>query len=387
MKIIGLMSGTSADGVDAAIVDFSFHGEPTLVGFATYPYSPALRRRILDLSHAESVVLDELVRMDFLLGELFAKAVITLADDSGVPLDSISFIGSHGHTVRHLPEPVRFCGRSIRATMQIGQPAIIAQRTGITTIADFRPRDIAAGGLGAPLVPYADWIMFTDPNRIRAVQNIGGIANVTYLPAGAEADNIIAFDTGPGNMIIDYLIAAITDGRKKFDRGGRIGARGDVCDRTLRRLMRNPYLLRSPPKTTGRELFGNIFAEKFLKRARADGLTDPDIIATATEFTAASIADAYSRHLPKRPNEVILCGGGAKNSLLVIRLTERLEPMKIMTTDDLGVNADAKEAISFAMLAFLTAMSQPGNAPSATGASCPVVLGNITQSPPSARKT
>jgi len=383
-RIVGLMSGTSADGVDAAIVNFAPRGKPSLAVFATYPYSPSVRRRILEISHSEQVSLDELVRLDFLLGEIFADAVIAVAGDAGIPLDSIDLIGSHGQTVRHLPETVRFCGRDIRGTMQIAQPAVIAECTGITTVADFRPRDIAAGGLGAPLVPYADWLMFTDRHLTRAVQNIGGIANVTYLPAGAGAEEIVAFDTGPGNMIIDHLVTAITGGRKRFDRGGRIGAAGAVNRPTLRRLMRGAYFRRTPPKTTGRELFGRRFAEKLLKRARADGLGDPDIVATATAFTAASIADAYDRHLPKCPDEMILCGGGAKNSLLVRMLEERLARMRVMTTDDLGVDADAKEAISFALLARLSILDQPGNAPSATGASHGVVLGNITT--PATRK-
>ena len=374
------MSGTSADGVDAAVVDFSPNGKPVLKAFATYPYKREVRRRILDISHAENANLDELVRLDFLLGEIFAQSVIALARDSGIALDSIDLVGSHGQTIRHLPQGAKYCGRIIRGTLQIAQPAVIAQCTGITTVADFRTRDIAAGGLGAPLVAYADWMMFTDPKRVRAVQNIGGIANVTYLPAGAGAGEILAFDTGPGNMIVDYLAAAITGGRKRFDRGGRIGASGSVHRPTLRRLMRGAYFRRRPPKTTGREMFGHRFAEKLLQRARADGLGDADIVATATDFTAASIADAYQRHLPERPDDVILCGGGARNPLLVAMLESRLERMnmKVTTTGEFGIDPDAKEAVSFALLARLTALDRPGNAPSATGASHPAILGNIT---------
>jgi anhydro-N-acetylmuramic acid kinase len=375
------MSGTSADGVDAAIVDFSHNGKPSLVAFRTYPYSPTVRRRVLDLSHAERISLDELVRMDFLLGELFADAVIALAGQTRIELGGIDLIGSHGQTVRHLPQTVRFCGRDIRGTIQIGQAAVIAERTGIATVSDFRPRDIAAGGLGAPLVPLTDWMLFGNKRLKRAVQNIGGIANVTYLGALSGPESIIAFDTGPGNMIIDHLVTAITGGRKRFDRDGRIGAAGKVHRPTLRRLMKAAYFRRVPPKTTGRELFGRDFAEKLLKRARADGLCDSDIIATATDFTAASIADAYNRHLPAKPDEVILCGGGARNPSLVAMLTERLVGMKVMTLDEYGMDPDAKEAISFAMLARLTARNESGNAPPATGASHPVILGNITPAP------
>ena len=376
--MIGLMSGTSADGVDAAIVDFSAAGEPTLVAFETYPYGAEVRRRVLDISHAQSVDLEELVRLDFLLGELFAEAVIDIADKASVSLESIDYVGSHGQTVRHLPGAARFCGREIRGTMQIAQASVIAQRTGITTISDFRPRDIAGGGQGAPLVAFTDWMMFVDPDRTRAVQNIGGIANVTYLPAGGDVEDIIAFDTGPGNMIIDHLVFMVTDGRERMDLGGRIGAAGEVNDEMLRELMGNPYFQQGPPKTTGREMFGREFAENLLERARALGLSDSDLIATATGFTAESIADAYSRHLPKEPDEVILCGGGSKNQLLVNMLGRKLAPAKVLTTDDLGVDSEAKEAISFAMLAVLTASHRTGNAPSATGAASPVILGNIT---------
>jgi anhydro-N-acetylmuramic acid kinase len=220
--------------------------------------------------------------------------------------------------------------------------------------------------------------MFTNPQLNRAIQNIGGIANVTYLPAAAPAEEIIAFDTGPGNMIIDHVVTVITDGRELFDHQGRIGSGGSVHRDTLADLMKNDYFRRTPPKTTGRELFGRSSAETLLKNARATGLDDQDIVATATAFTAASIANAYQQHLPASPDEVILCGGGTKNKLLVRMLTERLAPMKIMTTDDLGVNSEAKEAISFALLALLTAGAHQGNAPSATGAQCPVILGNIT---------
>jgi len=374
------MSGTSADGVDAAVVDFSPNGKPVLKAFATYPYKREVRRRILDISHAENANLDELVRLDFLLGEIFAQSVIALARDSGIALDSIDLVGSHGQTIRHLPQGAKYCGRIIRGTLQIAQPAVIAERTGITTVADFRTRDIAAGGLGAPLVAYADWMTFTDKKRNRAVQNIGGIANVTYLPAGADAEEILAFDTGPGNMIVDYLAGAVTGGKKRFDRGGRIGASGSVHRPTLRRLMRGAYFRRRPPKTTGRETFGHRFAEKLLQRARADGLGDADIVATATDFTAASIADACQRHLPARPDDVILCGGGVRNPLLVAMLESRLERMnmKVTTTGEFGIDPDAKEAVSFALLARLTALDRPGNAPSATGASHPAILGNIT---------
>ena len=375
------MSGTSADGIDAAITDFSPRGKPTVAAFGTYPYSPAVRRRVLDISQARNVSLDELVRLDFLVGELFAEAVIAIAAEAKIDLSGIDLIGSHGQTVRHLPEPAKFCGRRVSGTMQIGQAAVIAQCTGITTVSDFRPRDIAAGGCGAPLVPLTDWMLFGSSPKNRAVQNIGGIANVTWLGAKSGPEAILAFDTGPGNMIIDHLVSDISDGRKRFDRDGRIAAGGTVQRKTLSRLMRNAYFRRTPPKTTGRELFGREFSKKLMHRARSDGLSDADIVATATAFTAASIADACDRHLPDRPDEMILCGGGARNPVLVAMLKERLVGTEVVAIDKFGIDADAKEAVSFAMLARLTLRNESGNAPSATGAAGPVILGNITPAP------
>ncbi len=375
------MSGTSADGIDAAITDFSPRGKPTVAAFGTYPYSPAVRRRVLGISQAQSVSLDELVRLDFLLGELFAESVLAIAAEAKIDPTSIDLIGSHGQTVGHFPEPAKFCGRRISGTMQIGQAAVIAQRTGITTVSDFRPRDIAAGGCGAPLVPLTDWMLFGNSRKNRAVQNIGGIANVTWLGAGVGPEAILAFDTGPGNMILDYLASAVSKGRKRFDRDGRIAAGGTVHRKTLSRLMKNAYFRRTPPKTTGRELFGRAFSEKLLQLARGEGLSDADIVATATAFTAASIAEAYATHLPDRPDEMILCGGGARNPVLVAMLKERLVGTGVVAIDKFGIDADAKEAVSFAMLARLTLRNESGNAPSATGASGPVILGNITPAP------
>jgi len=376
-RIAALMSGTSADGVDAAIVDFRPRGKIDLKAFATFPYRPAVRRRILHLAGASHVAMDDLARLDFLLGEIFAEAVIALARRKRIALGSIDLIGSHGQTIRHLPAAVKFCGRLVRATMQIGEPSIIAQRTGITTVADFRPRDIAAGGEGAPLVPLADWLMFRHPRRGRAIQNIGGIANVTWLPAGGGSDQIVAFDTGPGNMIIDYLVSEITGGRETFDRDGRLAAQGCIHRPTLRRLLGAAYFRREPPKTAGREQFGRRFADKLLQRGRSDGLGDADIIATATAFTAASIARAYRNHLPAMPDEIVLCGGGARNHTLRAMLAADLGDAKIITSDELGIDADAKEAVSFAVLARQTVLGRPGNVPSATGAKHPVVLGKI----------
>ena len=376
LRVAGLMSGTSADGVDAAIVDIGPRGVH-LVAFDTFPHPRAVREQIFQCFDPSTARVDDLCHLNFVLGEVFADAVIHLADESGVPLRSIDIIGSHGQTVYHIPEGRRFGRKVIRSTLQIGEPSVIAERTGITTVADFRPRDIAAGGEGAPLVPYADYFLFRDRRKGRAVQNIGGIANVTFLPPGAAADRIIAFDTGPGNMMIDRIAHHATGGRASYDAGGRLAARGQVNERLLAELMRHPYLRRRPPKSTGRETFGAHFADAVYRRARRRRLPTLDILATVTAFTARSIADAYRRFLPAMPDEVLLCGGGARNRTLVGRLRDELRPARIAPMDDFGLPARAKEAVSFAILAYATVHGIPNNVPSATGARSQVVLGKI----------
>ncbi len=378
-RVAGLMSGTSADGVDAAIVDISRRGaqhpaDVKVIAFDTFPYRPELRRRIFALFQPETGRVDDICRTNFVLGEVFAEAVIKLAKKSGVALSSIDLIGSHGQTIYHIPR-----GR-VRSTLQIGEPCIIAERTGITTVADFRPRDIAAGGEGAPLVPYADYVLFAHRRKTRAIQNIGGIANVTFLPACGEMKDVIAFDTGPGNMILDHLVCRLTKGRAKYDAGGRRAGRGKVHAALLAGLMKHKYLRRRPPKSTGREEFGTPLADRLLADGKKLGLNAADILSTATAFTAESIADAYRRFLPKSPDEVILCGGGARNGSLAKMLRQRLSPAKVLLTDDFGISADAKEAVSFAILAHATICGMAGNAPSATGAKCSVVLGKIVPS-------
>ncbi|MDP7636715.1 MAG: anhydro-N-acetylmuramic acid kinase [Phycisphaerae bacterium] len=377
LRVVGLMSGTSADGVDAAITDFGSGRRIRVKAFATYPYSRKLRRQVLDLAQARCADVDEICHLNFVLGEVFADAVVRLATDSGIDLGSIDLIGSHGQTIRHLPAARRFRGRKVRSTLQIGEPSVIAERTGITTVADFRPRDIAAGGHGAPLVPYADWLLFAHRRRSRAVQNIGGIANVTYLPAGAKLQNIVAMDTGPGNMVIDCIMQRITAQNRRFDSGGAIAARGKVSHALLGELMKHPYLRRRPPKTTGREEFGRTFSDALFDRGRADGLGPEDILATATAFTAESIAKAYRRFVPGPIDEVILCGGGSRNSTLVAMLRDRLREARLTISDAHGLDAEGKEAVCFAILARETICGRVGNVPAATGASGPVVLGKI----------
>jgi len=376
LRVAGLMSGTSADGVDAAIVDIGPRGVK-VVAFDSRPYPADLRRAIFRLFHPTTARVDDLCHLNFVLGEVFAEAVIRLCARSGIPPESLDLIGSHGQTVYHIPEGRRFGRRRVRSTLQIGEPSVIAERTGITTIADFRPRDIAVGGEGAPLVPYTDHFLFHHPRRSRAIQNIGGIANVTYLPAGGEIGDVLAFDTGPGNMIIDRAAQRMTGDKVAYDAGGRLAARGRVNVGLLRELMRHPYFSRRPPKSTGREVFGTQFSDALLARARKRGIAPLDILATVTAFTARSIADAYRRHLPAPVDEIILCGGGARNRTLVRMLEEAVAPAKVLRTDDLGIDADAKEAVSFAILAYATLLGIPSNVPAATGAGKPVILGKI----------
>jgi len=376
MRIAGLMSGTSADGVDVAIVDIAGR-KVQLRAFEMFSYPPALRAEILHLCRPESARLDDICHYNFVLGEVFADAIVKLCSTSGISLGSIDVIGSHGQTICHSPRRRRYGRRAIRSTLQIGEPSVIAQRTGITTVADFRPRDIAAGGQGAPLVPYADHILFGHDRLSRAVQNIGGISNVTFLPDGCKSDAILAFDTGPGNMVIDGIIRLASGGKRNFDRGGKIAARGIVDNKLLGEMLKHPFLRRRPPKSTGREEFGAEFAEQIYRRDAPDDLPDADVVATVTAFTAQSIARAYRRFLPAMPDEMILCGGGAHNSTLVEMLRSELADVKMLSTGDFGIGVDAKEAVSFAILAWATIKGIANNVPGATGARQPVVLGKI----------
>jgi len=392
LRVAGLMSGTSADGIGAAIVDIGPRNLEVLA-FDTYPYPPAIRQQLFRLFDPRTARVDDLCRLNFALGELFAAAALRLARRRRIPLASIDLIGSHGQTVCHLPaRSARRAGgqwssRTVEApttrqtaagsTLQIGEPAVIAERTGVTTVADFRPRDVAAGGQGAPLVPFADLFLFRDGNRNRAVQNIGGIANVTWLPAGCAAAEVLAFDTGPGNMVIDRLAWRASSGALAFDRGGRLAARGIVDARLLAELTCHPFLARRPPKSTGREEFGAAFADGLWKENRRR-LRPEDLLATATAFTARSIAEAYGRFLPRPPDEVILCGGGARNRTLVRMLRAELPARtRLAASDEFGIRAEAREAVAFAILAWATAKGLAGNVPAATGAARPVILGKI----------
>jgi anhydro-N-acetylmuramic acid kinase len=373
------MSGTSADGIDAAVGEISGGGRglrAQVVAHVQTPFSPALQRHILKVCLHGSVA--EICELNFVLGKRFARAALAAIRKARLKPRDITAIGSHGQTIHHLPNA------PTPSTLQIGEPAIIAERTGITTIADFRVSDMAAGGQGAPLVPYMDWAVFTDPELPRIVQNIGGIANLTFLPPKARLSDVLAFDTGPGNMVLDAAVAALSRGRKTFDKDGRWAASGKVSEKLLAQMMSHPYLRRHPPKTTGREEFGEMFLRPTLSAARRLRLPHADIIATITVFTAATIADHYRRFVLPRLKpaqlsrlDIILGGGGAKNSTLRRMLAERVGFGRIMTHEDFGIANEAKEALAFAILAYETLNNRPNNVPSATGARRPVVLGKI----------
>jgi anhydro-N-acetylmuramic acid kinase len=348
------MSGTSLDGIDVAIVEI--HGRRvSTIGFQSTPYSEAVRRAILAVSNTTTTT-REISRLNFQLGELYARAIQRTIRRYG----PVELIGCHGQTIYH---------EGGVSTLQIGEAAVIAERTGVPVVSDFRPRDIAAGGQGAPLVPFVDCLLFRHPRRTRAAVkialNIGGIANITVIPAG------IAFDTGPGNMVIDALVREYTGGKQNFDRHGRIAAQGNLNRPLLDDLLADPYYRRKPPKNAGREQYGT----GFVARLKQTGLALPDLIATATLLTAATIAMSAA---PFKPDELIVSGGGAHNPQVLGHLAAFLPSVALATSADYGIDVDAKEAIAFAVLAYQTWHRRPSNLPSATGARHPVILGNVT---------
>lgn len=376
MLVIGLISGTSTDGIDAAVVEIN-HAPPQLSvalrSFTFVPYSAQQRQQIFPLFDPQSSRVDQICQMNFAIGEWFASAAMQAMGAAGLEAGQIDLIGSHGQTIYHCMEP----DTPVRSTLQIGEPAVIAERTGITTVADFRVADVAAGGQGAPLVSYVDWLLYRHADKRRGLQNIGGIGNVTFLPAGAVSGQVLSFDTGPGNMLIDYAAQRLTGGTQSFDDGGRLAAQGHVSQALLADLMRHPYFDQPLPKTTGREQFGVFFGEQTWEKGEALGLSGLDVIATLTAFTALSIADSYRRFLPDMPDEVIVGGGGSNNPILLQMLRHELDPIPVLRQEDLGYSSDAKEAVAFAVIAYETLHGRPGNLPSCTYARHPAVLGKI----------
>jgi anhydro-N-acetylmuramic acid kinase len=367
--VIGLLSGTSADGTDAALCAIDGSDETTRLAvraFVSTPFERPLRERIFRVSQADA---SELCDLDVLLGEAFAEAARAVCAAAGAKMEDVDLIGSHGQTAVHHP---RSAGR-LGATLQIGEAAVIAERTGRPVVSDFRVRDVAAGGEGAPLVPLVDHLLFRAPGRKRALQNIGGIANVTLV--GDRVADIVAFDNGPGNMPLDAVARAASGGLEAFDRDGVRGARGAIDAALLAELHRHPYLAQPLPKTTGREDFGKDFVYPLL--SRYEGRLD-NLLATLTRFTAEAIARSYREVLPALPDEVFVSGGGALNPTLMRHLSELLAPIPVESTAALGVDPEAKEAIAFAVLANQTLFGSAGNVPAVTGAVGPRVLGKIS---------
>ncbi|WP_227378660.1 anhydro-N-acetylmuramic acid kinase [Haladaptatus halobius] len=385
--VVGLMSGTSLDGVDAACCRIRRDGtgprgyDASVESFVTRPYDLALRDRIAAVCGDEGTVADA-CNLNIALGAVFADAATAAAASADVSLADVDAIGSHGQTIRHHPEPrsLPVGDDRLRSTLQIGDGSVIAERTDVETIADFRTADVAAGGHGAPLVPFADLALLADDEAFRVAQNVGGIANCTALPPDPSREDVTAFDTGPGNMVVDGVVERLTDGERTYDRDGRLGRAGTVCDAVLAESLNDDYFRTEPPKSTGREQFGREYAAAFVAACRDRNLSDEDVVATATALTARSIADAYRRFLPRAPDEVVVSGGGAFNPTLVGMLDAEVDA-PVRTIDEYGVGADAKEAVAFALLAAAALDGVPNNVPNATGASRPVVMGK--RCPPS----
>jgi anhydro-N-acetylmuramic acid kinase len=370
--VVGLMSGTSVDGVDAAVVDVTCADgvlRVRVLGYAESPIDEHLRQRIFTLFSPEQSRIDEVCEVNVLLGEAFAGAAALALRQTGVQAD---LVASHGQTVWHQVAP----GHT-RSTLQLGEASVIAERLGVTTVADFRPRDIAAGGQGAPLASWGDALLFGDAQLSRAVQNIGGIGNVTWIPPGGQWEAMLAFDTGPGNALIDHAAWRLSGGMQRFDANGALAAGGRVDDALLAGLLDHPYFPQQPPKSTGRELFGAQLVDPFIDRCLERGLSTSDVLATLTAFTAHSIADQYRRFLPGRPDEVVVGGGGSRNPVLMRLLQQLLDPAQIRLHEEFGLPSLGREAVYFALMGHEALFGRPNTVPSCTGATHPVVMGNV----------
>jgi anhydro-N-acetylmuramic acid kinase len=393
MIVAGVMSGTSADGINVALVQLRARGRGrprhTLLAHEEHPFPAPVRRAILQMMNAESARVADLARLNFLLGELYAEAVAKTAREHRLKLD---LVGCHGQTLYHQGGAKRFLGRQLAVTWQTGEGAVMAARLGVPVVSDFRPADMAVGGKGAPLVPFLDYLLYRDQRagRIaqnRIAQNIGGIANLTAIAAGASLREVVAFDTGPGNMVVDAVMEELF--HRRFDRDGKIAASGDVLDDVVAKLMHAPFFRQKPPRTAGREEFGREYVTRFLRLCH--GARKPDVVATATALTARSIADAVQRFVIPRfgarqkavhrsAHQMIVSGGGAKNRTLISMLRHEVAPLGIDLhfSDEFRLPAEAKEAVAFALLAYETWHRRPSNVPSATGATRAAVLGKIS---------
>ena len=387
-RVVGLMSGTSVDGIDAALVEIGGSDqapEVRLLAFEDRPWPEGVREQIFPLFRPETATVDKIGYMNFLMGEIYAQAVVSVVEKAGLTLADIDLIGSHGQTIWHAPEPCDKDGFPVVFTVQIGEGSVIAARTGVPTVSDFRVADLAVGGQGAPLVPFSEYLLYRRSGKTILLQNIGGIGNMTVLPGDEGPEAVYAFDTGPGNMIIDAVVSALTGGEKTYDAGGAMAAQGKVDQNLLAVLQQDPYYTMPLPKTTGRERFGLQYVGKILDYGREHSLSDADLLATVTDLTAWSITDAYGRYvLPRRQaTELVVGGGGSFNATLLGFLRERFAPngVKALAQEDLGWSSDAKEAVAFAIMADRCVREKPNVLPSVTGARQAAIMGKISLPP------
>ena len=388
MLVIGLMSGTSGDGVDAALVDITGRGrtlKAKTIAAHTVAYPRSLRQRILTVSVSGTV--SDVCHLNALLGEWFANAALHVIRQAKLQPGDVALIGSHGQTVHHLPHGIHAPGvGAIRSTLQIAEPAVITERTGITTVANFRPRDIAAGGQGAPLAPVAHALLLKHPRKGRLVVNLGGISNVTYVPKGGMLNGVQAFDTGPANMVLDSLMARVTNGRLAMDREGKLAMKGQINSWLLGKLLAHPFLSKRPPKSTGREAFGPDLIEELVAIQQQRGLSIEDVLATCSMWSAKAVGTAC-RWVKGDIDEVVVGGGGVRNRAIMTHLSTVFAPVPVTTFDALGWDSKSFEAVAFALMAYQTVTGQWGNIPSVTGAAHPVILGSIVPNGPRWRES
>ena len=378
--VIGLMSGTSGDGITAAVTKMTGNYTATklsVVSYETYLYDKDFRQRIFEIFDPETSSVDAICEMNFEIGQRLADAALAVTKRAGLSMSKVDLIGSHGQTIYHIPRPPE--KGNTRSTLQIGEPAVIAQQTGVLTVADFRKMDVAAGGEGAPLVPYVDYILFSKRGKGMTLQNIGGIGNVTYIPPDAKEDDVIAFDTGPGNMVVDMLVQLYTQSELSYDPDGSMALKGKVNRGMLDELMGVQFFRIKPPKSTGRELFGKDFVLSFKHKADELGLKPEDAIATATALTVESIARSYEDYVMPhgKIEEIFVAGGGMKNKTMMSWLSKRLEGVPVRSFDELGVQSEAREAAYFAVLANEFVHGNYSNIPNATGAKSRTLLGSM----------
>lgn len=380
--VIGLMSGTSADGIDAVLTRITGNGlkiKVEEIEFLFLPFPKEVQEKIIRIAGGKYGGTEELCKLANYLGQQYARACEMLCEKAGIHKNDVDLVGNHGQTVWHMPQAAEYMKEQVRGTLQIGEDAYIAQALRCPVVGDFRVRDMAAGGLGAPLVPYVEYLLYRKKDKTVALQNIGGIGNVTILPENCTLDQVTAFDTGPGNMLMDAFISKMTNGWHTYDKDGRTAAQGQINSRLLEFLMEDPYLRLAPPKNSGREYYGREYLDKICNFAAKHKISDKDCLRTITRFTAQSIAYGLEHFAPKVPEQLIIGGGGSHNPLILSDLAACLPECEILTNEDVGYCSDSKEAVAFAVLASEAVSGNCNNVPSVTGACMPVIMGKITQ--------